>query len=219
MKAMGSFGGIGLGSFGGGRLHGVASAAVRSFLALSLALPSIAAADPPEANAADGARPTAAPPVLTEDEREALEVGELSEGRALAGSLLSVWPGFGIGHAVQGRWRSSGWRFSAAQGVSYPIGLYGIVNWVGCASSDAVSSPSGDSPSCGRYMVPFVVGGTLFSIAYVWGIVDAIGGAEQHRRDYRRARQKQESGATSLTWSVAPLTIEGGYGVGAVGSF
>ena len=42
----------------------------------------------------------------------------VSKTNYYAGGALSILPGFGIGHAVQGRWREKGWIFTAGEVVS-----------------------------------------------------------------------------------------------------
>lgn len=43
---------------------------------------------------------------------------EVSKTNYYAGGVLGVLPGFGIGHAIQGRWRDKGWIFTAGEVVS-----------------------------------------------------------------------------------------------------
>lgn len=40
---------------------------------------------------------------------------EFSTPRYVTGGVLSLYPGFGIGHAVQGRWAERGWIFTASE--------------------------------------------------------------------------------------------------------
>ena len=38
----------------------------------------------------------------------------ITQGQYIAGGLLGILPGFGIGHAVQGRWLEKGWIFTSS---------------------------------------------------------------------------------------------------------
>ena len=39
----------------------------------------------------------------------------ISQGRYIGGGVASIFLGFGIGHAVQGRWKDGGWIHTALQ--------------------------------------------------------------------------------------------------------
>ena len=49
-------------------------------------------------------------------------IKEVSETNYYLGGVLGVLPGFGIGHAVQGRWKDKGWIFTAGE-LTTAIGL------------------------------------------------------------------------------------------------
>lgn len=42
---------------------------------------------------------------------------EYSTPRYITGGILSFYPGFGVGHAVQGRWLDRGWIYTASEAV------------------------------------------------------------------------------------------------------
>src|SRR5262245_38862858 len=50
--------------------------------------------------------------LLTPEERELLARGEIDAGSAVAGGAIGTFFGFGIGHAVQGRYSDMGWIFT-----------------------------------------------------------------------------------------------------------
>src|SRR5262245_55241343 len=79
------------------------------------------------------AYPPAAPPPLTPGEAALLRDGEISDGQHIGGGVLAIFPGFGIGQAVQGRWLEKGWMFTLGEavfGVAFTIGLTNVI--VGC---------------------------------------------------------------------------------------
>src|SRR5690606_27430608 len=49
--------------------------------------------------------------LLTMEERELLARGEIDAGPHIAGGVVSMFIGFGAGHAVQGRFGDTGWIF------------------------------------------------------------------------------------------------------------
>lgn len=63
----------------------------------------------------------------------------VNTSRYLAGGLLGTFVGFGIGHAIQGRWDDDyGWVFTATQIGGYATGIvFGIVAVVACATSNS----------------------------------------------------------------------------------
>ena len=53
---------------------------------------------------------------------------EISKANYYTGGVLGVLPGFGIGHAVQGRWMEKGWIFTAGEVVSAAGLVYFALN-------------------------------------------------------------------------------------------
>lgn len=51
-----------------------------------------------------------------------------SVSKYIAGGLLGVWPGFGVGHAIQGRYFDSGWIYTAGEAGALLAGYYGCKN-------------------------------------------------------------------------------------------
>ena len=43
----------------------------------------------------------------------------ISQGRYMGGGVASIFLGFGIGHAIQGRWKERGWIHTVAQPVAF----------------------------------------------------------------------------------------------------
>lgn len=55
---------------------------------------------------------------LSAEDREILKAGEMGAGRYLAGGVLGIVPGLGIGHAVHGRYWEKGWIFTVGELVA-----------------------------------------------------------------------------------------------------
>lgn len=105
----------------------------------------------------------------------------------ILGGVLGTTVGFGIGHAVQGRYKQKGWLFTVLQVASLGLIIYGLSD---CESSSADDESSGDDdvfddlvqlprtkrpalaedscPGAGAAIVGF---GTLIGF-HVWEIVD-----------------------------------------------
>src|SRR5512140_558304 len=68
---------------------------------------------------------------LNEDERDLLADGEISGGRYLGGGMAAVFFGFGVGHAVQGRWLDQGWIFTFGEPAAFGVMMAGILSSLG----------------------------------------------------------------------------------------
>jgi hypothetical protein len=91
------------------------------------------------------------------DDRKILENGEIGAARHIIGAVFAINPGFGIGHAIQGRYSQTGWYFTAGELGSIALGATGILGGYGSSYNGAL----------------FIVGFFGFKI---WEIVDGIGG-------------------------------------------
>jgi hypothetical protein len=52
---------------------------------------------------------------LTDEERRILSIGYIDTPQYIIGGILGMYPGFGIGHAVQGRYMDKGWIFTVGE--------------------------------------------------------------------------------------------------------
>lgn len=116
---------------------------------------------------------------LSSDDRWILNRGEVSDVGHVAGALLAIYPGFGLGQVAQGRWTDTGWIVTSGElalGAAVAIGLFS------CAIRDSVEADG--SVSC-----------TGLSWAYagflgfrIYGIYDAIAGPSNHNQRYRELK-------------------------------
>ena len=84
----------------------------------------------------------------------------ISNGRYIGGGVASIFLGFGIGHAIQGRWGERGWVFTLLDSIA----IGGMVT-------------SFISPTVGSHFPTFVVVlyGSFFLLlgSRIWSIIDA----------------------------------------------
>jgi hypothetical protein len=123
---------------------------------------------------------------LTDYDRRVLENGEISDFRRVTGSLLAVVPGFGLGHAVQGRYQYKGMIFTLTELGSIAV-LYG---------------PTGDGG----------LGIGLISLLgfKVWEFIDAVVGSERDNIRYRQLQSLAlETGHSHFTILPVPLVKNG----------
>ncbi|MBE7454631.1 MAG: hypothetical protein HS111_38945 [Kofleriaceae bacterium] len=136
--------------------------------ALALALAAGCAVAP--AGSRPAAATPAAPVALTPQERALLARGEISGDRRVIGVVVSVVPGFGLGHVVQGRWRERGWIFTVGEVVAF-----------GFIAAAAVESDL-SAPLVGALAA---VGWGGYLGLRVWEVTDAVTGPPRHNRRVR----------------------------------
>ena len=64
----------------------------------------------------------------------------ISQSRYITSGVASVFPGFGIGHAVQGRWLEKGWKFTAGSSLVIGAGM-GLSFLIAKKAADAYICP------------------------------------------------------------------------------
>lgn len=126
---------------------------------------------------------------FTDDDRRVLSIGEIGNTAYIAGGLLSSYPGFGIGHAVQGRFTEKGWIFTAGELGSLAMIVAGAGD---CWKDSSTSSSSNNTCSGGGAIVLGFLGYVGF---HIWEIVDAWVAPPQINNHYRslRAQMYQSS--------------------------
>jgi hypothetical protein len=122
---------------------------------------------------------------LTVDEQWLLSRGYISDGEHIGGGIASLFIGFGVGQAVQGRWGQKGYIFTIGELASFGAMIYGMVELMS-ACTDNFDDPYADS-SCNeskeRRGGVMMVGGLIgISVFRIWEIVDAFAGPSEHNR-------------------------------------
>jgi hypothetical protein len=107
------------------------------------------------------------PVVLTPEDQDLLERGEISDLEYLGGGAASILWGFGIGHAIQGRWHDTGWMFSLGEPLALGVLFVGLASAISCDSS--VSSCSNN-----RGEALLIAGALGFGGLRIWEVVDAF---------------------------------------------
>ena len=122
---------------------------------------------------------------LTVDEQWLLSRGYISDGEHIGGGIASLFFGFGVGQAVQGRWGEKGYIFTIGEIASFGAMIYGMVELMS-ACTDNFDDPYANS-SCNhtqeRRGGVMLVGGLVgISVFRIWEIVDAFAGPSEHNR-------------------------------------
>jgi hypothetical protein len=122
---------------------------------------------------------------LTDEERELIARGEISEGERLGGAFVGIWLGFGIGHAVQGRYGERGWLFTLTDlaGAGLVTAAVATCFQLSFGSDRPASADCGES---GLFIaaLAFLVGSRL------WQGADLVKEPRRHNERVRRAREK-----------------------------
>ena len=130
---------------------------------------------------------------LTVDEQWLLSRGYISDGEHIGGGIASLFFGFGVGQAVQGRWGQKGSIFTIGEIASFGAMIYGMVTLVS-ACNDNFDDPYADS-SCNeskeRRGGVMMVGGLIgISVFRIWEIVDAFAGPSEHNRQLHALKMR-----------------------------
>lgn len=105
------------------------------------------------------------PLVLTAEDQELLAEGEMPMIQHAGGGALAFFVGFGVGHAVQGRWLERGWLFTAADTLSYAALFVGVRDF-----SDCIEGPC-DNSRAGLLIATGLIGIAGF---HIWETLDAF---------------------------------------------
>jgi hypothetical protein len=134
---------------------------------------------------------------LTEEERLMIKSRAPTKETYIIGGIIGTYPGFGLGHAIQGRWRDRGWIYTLGETAGVLVAGAGLINCFGDTAENDDCDRSAIKVGMGTY-----IGFKLVEIYDVW-----VGGA-RHRERYDRLRGRIEK---TSSWS--PLLKSQGGGL------
>lgn len=122
---------------------------------------------------------------LTQEERDIVAIGEISDTAYVFGGLVSIWPiGFGTGHAIQGRYRDKGYIFTIGEGASLTAVVLGVTSCWG-------STEYWDRGNCSGFGGSLAILGVFGFFGFrIWEIIDAWAGPLTHRERYREIKSR-----------------------------
>jgi hypothetical protein len=121
---------------------------------------------------------------LTVDEQWLLQRGYISDEATVGGGVVALLFGWGIGHAIQGRWSQKGYIFTLGEGVSAGFMVWGMVGLLG----DCFEGCSEQRED--RYVLLMAGGAIAASVFRIWEIYDAFAGPGQHNRRVTELRTR-----------------------------
>jgi hypothetical protein len=146
---------------------------------------------------------------LSAEDQELIVDGEIGPVAHIGGGLVATFVGFGVGHAVQGRWGERGWIFTVGETAGLGLMIYGL----GKAATSCVNE---DGSDCGTSGLGFVAGGAIaLTGLHLWETLDAFIAPVGHNRRVRAA--KLRAGMRSGVASITPYLVPPSRGDGAVG--
>ncbi len=120
-----------------------------------------------------------APVSLTPEDQELLARGEISDGEIIGGGVVSIFLGFGLGHAVQGRYMEKGWLFTVGEAGSLAVFMVGLAQ---CFDLDSNDCEDGDL---------WLISGALGIVGFrIWELIDVFVGPGQHNARVRNLRMR-----------------------------
>lgn len=127
--------------------------------------------------------PCGQPVQVTPDEYRLLQRGYISDGQHVGGGLVGTFFGFGLGHAVQGRWSEKGWMFTVGESAGIGLVMYGLID---CIEDDYYDEYGDDDCAWGS----IAIGMVALSVFRIWELVDVWAGPAQHNARVRNLRYR-----------------------------
>lgn len=156
---------------------------------------------------------------LTVDEQWLLSRGYISNGEHLGGGVVSLFFGFGVGQAVQGRWSQKGYIFTFGEAASFGAMIYGMVTLVSaCHGNDDLYYEEYCDRRDERRGATLLIGGALaLGVFRIWEVVDAFTGPAEHNRQVRALRARLGMHDYSYARQLRPYVVPAGDGGGVAG--
>lgn len=137
------------------------------------------------------------PVQLTAEEAEILQRGPISDGAHIGGGLVSLFFGFGVGQAVQGRWSDTGWIFTVGELGSGALMIYGMTQlFEDCFGYEETSCDDNGGGTA------LVVGALALTGFRIWEVVDAFSGPSSHNARYKSVQMRMNGFAPAPQWGL-----------------
>lgn len=151
---------------------------------------------------------------LTAEEMETLSIGYITDGQYIGGGVASLFVGFGVGQAVEGRWHDTGWIFTLGEPVAFGVFIYGLMQNIGCIGTSGGCSNNHDAGS-----TAIVVGAVSLVGLRLWEVIDAFVGPSRHNERYRALQMRLGNPMPAYTYRPFVAPSNGGAVAGLSLSF
>lgn len=143
---------------------------------------------------------------LTEKEKDILLEGRVDSAQYVIGGILGTYPlGLGIGHAIQGRYSTDGWKFTVGELASLAVVVTGL--------NDCVEDLF-EEDDCNDGLI--TIGAIGFVGFRIWEIIDLWATPLKINRKYDFLKNYIESSEKpKITYQISPIVNkEGNLGLG-----
>ncbi len=120
---------------------------------------------------------------LTADEMDTLTTGYITDGQFIGGGLASLFVGFGVGQAIEGRWHDTGWIFTLGEPVAFGVFLYGLAQTIGCIDNNCSNGHNTGGAT-------IVVGAVSLVGLRLWEVIDAFTGPGRQNARWIQLQQR-----------------------------
>ncbi len=132
--------------------------------------------------------------------------GEYTQGEIVGGGLLGTFFGFGLGHAVQGRWGDNGWIFTGGE-----IGAMAVMF---STMADCIDETLDGPQTCHEEWLAFSA--IAFGVLRLWEIVNVWSGPARYNSELRQLRYRLGMQPPQPRWGLQLAPARHGSG-GTVG--
>jgi hypothetical protein len=139
---------------------------------------------------------------LSQNDKDLLRKGEISQAQLLAGGFLGTFIGFGAGHLPYEMYSSRGWIFTAGEVATLALAIVGATG----VNNDCTVQPNGfrKCEDVGGSRAAVVVGVLGFLGLRIWEVIDVWTIPSARNYDIRRIRQKMGRDLTDSSWVISP---------------
>jgi hypothetical protein len=166
-------------------------------VAMLVLLTRMAGAEPPGVTV-----PTPEQYTLSNEELGVLADGEITPEKKIGAVIADVVVGYGVGQAIEGRWRETGWQLAIGDTA------FSGVFMVGLMAAALPHGPGCHEPGCAGTQIhtnaAMIIGLVGLGLVRTAGAIDAVVGANDHNRRVRELRARV---------SKAPFVSSSGNGV------
>jgi hypothetical protein len=152
-------------------------------VAILALLTRVAVAAPPGATV-----PTPEQYTLSDDDRGVLADGEITSQQKIGAAIVDVMVGYGVGQAIEGRWRETGWQLAIGDAAFGSVFMLGLM-----AASLSHEEPC-RGPGCAGPQIhtnaAMIIGLVGLGLVRTGGAIDAVVGANDHNRRVRELRAR-----------------------------
>lgn len=133
---------------------------------------------------------------LSLEDQKIWEMGEIPSERYMVGGITGSLVGFGIGHAIQGRYQDKGWFFTAGELGAILVASAGLRTCV----NDITFYRECNSTT-------FLVGSFAFLGFRIWEVVDLWAGPPHHNKRYQKIKNQKSSKGAHFYWDPNPQNM------------